>query len=105
MVMLDVIIRTYRDRLILRSDAADLDDALHRTVHRSVYQTVQRFGGVTQHTPQHGHVHARDDTDANPIGHTQGRVAGRCAEDIAENQGLCLAHSVTQPAFDLLRAV
>lgn len=105
MVMLDVIIRAYLNKLILRPEGTDLHDALYGAVHRPVHQTVQRLGGVTQHTPQHGHVHASHDTDANPIGHTQGHVARRCPEDIAQHQGLFLANSVAQPALDLLRAV
>src|SRR5580765_8005721 len=73
-------------RLVLRSRRRDLHDALGGAGDGAREHRFQRFFAMAERAPEHWHVDAGDDLDANAIGQALGDVAGRGAEDVGEDQ-------------------
>ena len=68
MVTVVLIISAGFECLVLRPGSSHLHDALGRAGDGSRHQGVQRFIGIAQRAPEHGHVDASDHLDLHTIG-------------------------------------
>src|SRR5688500_15694388 len=75
MVMLALIIGTRFVGLVLRPRRGHLHHALRGTGHGPRDHRIERLVGVTERTPQHRHVDAREHLHVQAIGQALGHVA------------------------------